>query len=420
MTWSSVDSPFDLFPSKPITQRRQDLDELDELFSTKRDTTSSSLRSRQSSSSTEDTALPPRAPVPVPDEFKKAGNAMDIIFVRNDDGTSIGCTPWHVAFNYSRFLASGAGDLVDVYCNGVQLPTPMSIGDKGRVLFRAGSEQPDELTLAAISSILPTDFPPLYATLRFEHRKPSTSSSSVVRVVECRMFLWDPDAAVVVADLDGTITINDVEGHIRTLRLGQYDFIHAGVCSFYDRLHRIGLRILYLTARPINWADASREHLDAAEQGAVRLPPGPLLTNSMGLTGALLTEVVHKTPHIFKATVLKSVHMACISGGRTSPRPLFVAGFGNRSTDVQAYSDVGIPSICLLDPSSKLQPAATESCDPFDSYADPRAMLWLLPRLSVPPLLADKVDAHLAEIIVATDEYEAQQRQTLVDKIHYY
>ncbi|ETV93976.1 hypothetical protein, variant [Aphanomyces invadans] len=276
-----TDRPFDLFPSKPVHPQRQDLDEL---FPTTCDTAPSSLPPRAVTLSRGESATPSL----VQDEFKKAGNAMDIILVRNADGTSIGCTPWHVAFSFSRFLPSGVGDRVDVYCNGVQLPAPMVLGDKGRVLFASGREQPDDLTLAAISSILPMDFPPLYATLRFEHRKPLTC---VVRVVECRMYLWDPDAAVVVADLDGTITINDVEGHIRTLRLGQYNFIHAGVCEFYARLHRIGLRILYLTARPINWADASRDHLDGAEQNGVRLPPGPLLTNSRGLTGALLTEV---------------------------------------------------------------------------------------------------------------------------------
>jgi phosphatidate phosphatase PAH1 len=105
------------------------------------------------------------------------------------------------------------------------------------------------------------------------------------------MYCWDPDASIVVADLDGTITISDIEGHIRTLRLGQYDFIHDGACRFYSQLHAIGLRILYLTARPIDWADASRTHLDQAMQSKSRLPPGPLITNSSGLTGALFTEV---------------------------------------------------------------------------------------------------------------------------------
>ncbi|KAH9156627.1 hypothetical protein AeRB84_001490 [Aphanomyces euteiches] len=394
------ESPFDLFPTKP-NDRQQDLDELEELFPTKRevprDAPSTVQKSRPLSEGRKADLFPPTPPT-ANDEFKKGGNAMDIIFVRDVTGTSVGCTAWHVSFNVG-FLQTVTGDLVDVFVNGQQLPSPMTLNDKGRC-----SEMPDELTLAAISSILPMDHPPLYASVRFEHRKPSAA----VRFVECRMYVWRPDDAVVVVDLDGTITISDVEGHIRTIRLGQYDYIHAGVCAFYSRLLGMGLRILYLTARPIDWTNASRDHLDRARQGNVRLPPGPLLTNSMGVTGALMTEVVHKNPHVFKRTVMNAVQMACIAGGRISPHPVFVAGFGNRPTDVQAYLDVGIDGSCifLIDPTSNLRPSIDNSTV-YQSYSDPRAMLWLLQHLQtvVPIDMTEVLDAQVAETIVAVDDF---------------
>ncbi|KAF0690193.1 Aste57867_18384 [Aphanomyces stellatus] len=405
-TTSSDDNPFDLFPSASSHANRQDLDELDELFPTKH-------RDASSRPAPPPAAVPAPSPV-MPDDFKKSGNAMDIVFARNESGTSVGCTPWHVAFSSSPFQASSTGDKVDVFVNGAKLTTSMYLTDKGRCQFASGLEQPDDMTLAAVSSILPLDHPPLYALMRFEHRKPN-QPTSVVRVVECRLFVWGPDDAVVVADLDGTITKNDVEGHIRTLRLGQHDFVHAGVCDFYARLHQIGLRVLYLTARPINWADASREHLDNVTQGQARLPPGPLLTNSMGMTGALWTEVVHKNPNVFKASVLNSVQMACIAGGRVSPHPVFVAGFGNRPTDVQAYADVGIDraAIFLIDPASNLR-AVESNCPVFASYADPHALVYLLPRLKhkVPLAIDDALDAHEAYMLVAADEYLQRTQRT--------
>lgn len=55
--------------------------------------------------------------------------------------------------------------------------------------------------------------------------------------------------------------------------------------------------MLYLTARPLDWATASRNHLENAIQLKHVLPPGPLITKSNGLTGALLTEVVNNSQH---------------------------------------------------------------------------------------------------------------------------
>ncbi|KDO27429.1 hypothetical protein SPRG_20329 [Saprolegnia parasitica CBS 223.65] len=340
------------------------------------------------------------------DDIKKAGNAIDIILVRNESGTAIACTPWVAAFSYSRFSSSSAGDHVDVFVNGRKLPLPMVLGDKGRCAFPSGQDTPPDDVLAFLNDMIPLDDTSPFASVRFEHRKRYTVS---VRYVECRLYVWGPDDAVVVADLDGTITISDVEGHIRTLRLGQYDFIHAGACAFFWKLHAMGLRILYLTARPIHWADSSREHLDQAAQPPYKLPPGPLVTNSSGYTGALLTEVVNKNPNVFKQNVLNSIQLATIHGGRKSAHPVFVAGFGNRPTDVVAYEAVGIDAaaIFLIDPTSSLK--AVRGAQVFESYADPEALLWLLPKLKpiVPFGLRDTMDSYFAHEVVDAEERKA-------------
>lgn len=241
--------------------------------------------------------------------------------------------------------------------------------------------------------------------VRFEHFQRYTNT---VRYVDARLHLWSANESVIVVDLDGTLTISDVEGHIRTLRLGQYDFLHPGACDFFTKLHELDMRIVYLTARPLDWASASRQHLENATQQVHSFPPGVLITSSNGLTGALFTEVVNKTPHIFKAQVLNEIQLTLIHAGRLTEHPVFVAGFGNRPTDIIAYEQVGVDAcmIFLLDPYSNLR----ASSDPriYESYADPNALLWLLPRLKhrVPIEKVARIDDYTVRELVLAEERE--------------
>ncbi|KAG6609299.1 lipin-like protein [Phytophthora cinnamomi] len=332
--------------------------------------------------------------------YKMAGNAVDIVAVKNTEGQYL-TTSWHVSFSWSRFrssYATGVGDMVRILVNGKELPTKMELQERGRCTFITGGViiPPGDLLFADLSEEQPNH-------VRFEHYQKYTNT---VRYVDAKLHLWGPNESVIVVDLDGTLTISDVEGHIRTLRLGQYDFLHAGACDFFTKLHELGMRIVYLTARPLDWASASRTHLENAVQQSIPLPPGVLITNSTGLTGALFTEVVNKTPHIFKIQVLNELQLTLIHAGRVIEHPVFVAGFGNRPTDVVAYEEVGMdPSlIFMLDPYSNLKAVS----DPrlYESYSDPNALLWLLPKLKhrVPIEKVGRIDDYtVRELVLAED-----------------
>jgi hypothetical protein len=335
-----------------------------------------------------------------------------------------------VMFNWSRFRSNattGVGDMVRILVNGKELPTKMELLERGRCTFITGthtcyacrSESHRRVTTNASNLVLyvggvsppPSDL--LFCDLmedqpnhvRFEHFQRYTNT---VRYVDARLHLWSANESVVVVDLDGTLTISDVEGHIRTLRLGQYDFLHPGACDFFTKLYELDMRIVYLTARPLDWASASRQHLENASQQVHSLPPGVLITSSNGLTGALFTEVVNKTPHIFKAQVLNEIQLTLIHAGRLTEHPVFVAGFGNRPTDIIAYEQVGVDPcmIFLLDPYSNLR----ASSDPriYESYADPNALLWLLPRLKhrVPIEKVGRIDDYTVRELVLAEERE--------------
>ncbi|ETP38512.1 hypothetical protein F442_13915 [Phytophthora nicotianae P10297] len=340
--------------------------------------------------------------------YKMAGNAVDIVAVKNMDGKYL-TTSWHVSFSWSRFrtsYATGVGDMVRILVNGREMPTKMELFERGRCTFITGGLiiPPEDLCFADLTEDRPN-------LVRFEHYQKYTNT---VRYVDAKLHLWGPNESVVVVDLDGTLTISDVEGHIRTLRLGQYDFLHAGACDFFTKLHELGMRIVYLTARPLDWASASRTHLENAVQQSISLPPGVLITNSTGLTGALFTEVVNKTPHLFKIQVLNELQLTLIHAGRVIEHPVFVAGFGNRPTDIVAYEKVGIdPSlIFMLDPYSNIKAVS----DPrlYESYSDPNALLWLLPRLKhrVPIEKVGRIDDYtVRELVLAEDREQLRMAE---------
>ncbi|GMF10441.1 unnamed protein product [Phytophthora lilii] len=340
--------------------------------------------------------------------YKMAGNAVDIVAVKNMDEQYL-TTSWHVSFSWSRFrssYATGVGDMVRILVNGKEMPTKMELQERGRCTFLTGGVMipPGDLVFADLSEEHPNH-------VRFEHYQKYTNT---VRYVDAKLHLWGPNESVVVVDLDGTLTISDVEGHIRTLRLGQYDFLHAGACDFFTKLHELGMRIVYLTARPLDWASASRTHLENAVQQSIPLPPGVLITNSTGLTGALFTEVVNKTPHVFKIQVLNELQLTLIHAGRVTEHPVFVAGFGNRPTDIVAYEEVGMdPSrIFMLDPYSNLKAVS----DPrlYESYSDPNALLWLLPKLKhrVPIEKVGRIDDYtVRELVLAEDREQLRMAE---------
>lgn len=304
--------------------------------------------------------------------------------------------------------SSGVGTEIKVYIDGNVLASKATLMEKGRVVFENGQNVPD---MESVKQCLMEKNSEVHA-IRYEHHR---TFERTVRYIDCRMYVWDANDSVVVVDLDGTLTISDVEGHIRTLRLGQYDYLHPGACDFYTKIRKLGCKIVYLTARPLDWAQASRKHLDSASQRQHTLPKGPLITNSRGITGALIAEVINKNPNVFKAQVLTNLQMAMIDAGRNCAHHVFVMGVGNRPTDTLAYSAVGMSTelILLIDPLSNLRPSTNAQV--WQSYSDPNALLWILPRLKrvVDISKVHRLDELMVKELELADEVERMRLVTL-------
>eukprot|EP01138_Halocafeteria_seosinensis_P001112 gb/GECG01001137.1/.p1 GENE.gb/GECG01001137.1/~~gb/GECG01001137.1/.p1 ORF type:complete len:1629 (+),score=220.09 gb/GECG01001137.1/:1-4887(+) len=78
--------------------------------------------------------------------------------------------------------------------------------------------------------------------------------------VSCTLYLWEPDAKVVVSDVDGTITRSDLWGHIMYY-LPIQDWTHPGVAELFANISKNGYHMMYLTSRAIGQIEDTKSYL---------------------------------------------------------------------------------------------------------------------------------------------------------------
>jgi phosphatidate phosphatase LPIN len=176
------------------------------------------------------------------------------------------------------------------------------------------------------------------------------------------LYLWEPNSTVVVSDVDGTITRSDVLGQLAPL-LGS-SWSQPGVATLYSRVATNGYKFVYLTSRAIGQANATRGYISGLRQGENKLPDGPIVMSPDRLFKSFHREVVDRQPQVFKIAALQSI-LDVFPKGRNA----FYAGFGNRSTDVEAYTQVGMmPSkIFIINPKGRISHVDTQY---YSSYAE--------------------------------------------------
>ncbi|KAI0700568.1 Lipin/Ned1/Smp2-domain-containing protein [Cytidiella melzeri] len=163
-------------------------------------------------------------------------------------------------------------------------------------------------------------------------------SSTGTTACTARIFVWDHTDAVVISDIDGTITKSDALGHVFTM-IGR-DWTHLGVAKLYTDICRNGYKIMYLTSRAIGQADSTRDYLRGIKQNDYQLPEGPVVMSPDRLMASLHREVIMRKPEVFKMACLRDIQRLF---GPLARNP-FYAGFGNRITDALSYRSVNVPS----------------------------------------------------------------------------
>ncbi|XP_056148515.1 phosphatidate phosphatase LPIN2 [Lampris incognitus] len=157
---------------------------------------------------------------------------------------------------------------------------------------------------------------------------------------EGTIYLWNWDDKVIISDIDGTITKSDVFGQILP-QLGK-DWTHQGIAKLYHSVAENGYKFMYCSARAIGMADMTRGYLQWVNDGGTILPRGPLMLSPSSLFSAFHREVIEKKPEIFKIECLTDIKNLF----QSNKQP-FYAAFGNRTNDVFAYKEVGVP-VCRI------------------------------------------------------------------------
>ncbi|KEP63819.1 UNVERIFIED_CONTAM: LNS2 (Lipin/Ned1/Smp2) protein [Hammondia hammondi] len=177
-----------------------------------------------------------------------------------------------------------------------------------------------------------------------------SSSLQGTKSVMGTIYLWPQYPKIVISDVDGTITRSDVLGQLMPI-VGR-DWSHDGVAELFTKIKKAGYLILYLTARAIGQADATRDYLfGLTQQQTNKLPDGPLILSPDRLFPSFKREVIERKPYIFKIAALRDIRS--LFPPDYNP---FYAGFGNRDSDHRAYVHVGVAEakVFIIDPSGAI------------------------------------------------------------------
>jgi len=270
-----------------------------------------------------------------------ANGAVDVIVVRSSDGT-LSSTPWYGQIGkFNSIFTSRTGKEVGVFVNSVPARVRMTVCDSGKLNFVNSSSGADnELSHEDLEEL---------------NLKPGENNARYVCpelniLFKFSVFFYSSTDKLVISDVDGTITQSDIKGHVLP-KLG-ISAHHTGVVELFHKLDQRGYKIIYLTARPCAMDDGTKNYLFKTLQeadppslpaGVYRLPPGPLLLSPTNFITGFITEVVTGRPDEMKTSLITNLWEIFKEDVKSDIGETIVASYGNKETDVKAYTNCGLP-----------------------------------------------------------------------------
>ena len=183
----------------------------------------------------------------------------------------------------------------------------------------------------------------------------------IVGIAPFHIFVWSSTLkdfpALVVVDVDGTVTRTSKRGfwHTAIVQDFSHKHCHAGVCPLLT-VHSKNKNVVYLTSRPLSYADATRKFLESLREGSHGLPPGPVLGYTGTVAGVLRMDHWDRNPHVVKYDILERNVLRPFRELGVVTHSLLEAGFGNTLYDMHVYHKAGIAlhRLFLVDKQSRI------------------------------------------------------------------
>jgi len=287
-----------------------------------------------------------------------ASGATDVVVVRSSGGT-LSSTSWQAQLGkFGSLLTSREGREVSVFVNSVPARVRMVVTHTGVLHFQSSSS-PNHLTEEDLEQL---------------NLKPGVNKGRYVcpelnTILHFSIFLYEAGDKLVITDIDGTITQSDIRGQVLP-KLG-LSAHHTAVVELFDRIHRRGYRVIYLTARSMGQDEDTRNYLFQSLQKVegFSLPPGPILFSPTTILCGFITEVVTKTPDLQKTQTVLQLWELFRKGEGSVISNTIVAGYGNKDTDTKAYINAGMDRgrVYLVNPKGELR---NEETGLVSSYSD--------------------------------------------------
>jgi len=270
-----------------------------------------------------------------------ANGAVDVIVVQSSDG-KLSSTPWYGQIGkVNSIFKSRTGNEVGVFVNSVPARVRMTVCESGNLSFENSSCGSDNQLS--------------HENLKELNLKPGENKARYVCPelninFHFSVFFYNSTDKLIISDVDGTITKSDIKGHVLP-KLG-ISAHHTGVVELFHKLESRGYKIIYLTARPCAMDDGTKNYLFNTIQeanppslppGIYHLPAGPLLLSPTNFIAGLITEVVTGRPDEMKTSLIRKVWGIFKEQEGKEIGETIVAAYGNKETDVKAYSNCGLP-----------------------------------------------------------------------------
>jgi len=262
--------------------------------------------------------------------------AVDVVVVDREDG-SLRSTGWYGQVGFSWFQ-SRRGQEVIIEVNNRTTEKRMTVCNHGKLVFSSGS--PHHSTTEELSSL----------GLTHGHNQGRYIIPDIGRSIEFSIFLMRQDQKVIITDVDGTVTREDVMGFL--LPTVGVSYHHQGVIALFSNLANRGYQVIYLSARSMALHDQSRDYLFRQLQDVAghSMPLGALFHLPRSLLGSLYSPGGSRQ----KTSLMLSIWNCFESENRTDITDTLVAGYGNNRGDFEAYRNAGVERIYIVNTESVL------------------------------------------------------------------